>query len=112
MPAFDGRGPGGAGPMTGRGFGFCGGPDALNAPMVRGARRAPGYGRGNRCGNGLGRGAGWFSVGYGSSAPIGDFHASLEQKRAFLEMELKRTEALLKMDDRNENPLSGEKIEK
>ena len=45
MPAFDGTGPGGMGPMTGRGMGPCGG--------------GYGYGRG------LGRGFGW---GYG---PVG-----------------------------------------
>ena len=47
MPMQDGSGPLGAGPMTGRGFGPCGG----------GYRRVGGYGRGfRRAGYGYGRG--------------------------------------------------------
>ena len=44
MPGFDGTGPGGMGPRTGRGLGFCGG--------------GYGYGRGMG-GRGFGRGFGW-----------------------------------------------------
>ncbi|NLA38423.1 MAG: DUF5320 family protein [Methanomicrobiales archaeon] len=59
MPGFDGTGPGGRGPMTGGGFGYC-------SPAVRGrwppmwGRRIPypgpvyGLGRG-----GMPRGGGW-----------------------------------------------------
>jgi len=56
MPVFDGTGPGGIGPMTGRGMGPCGGGYGYG----RG-----GYGRGMGYGRGLGRGFGW---GYG---PVG-----------------------------------------
>ncbi len=66
MPRGDGRGPTGAGPMTGRGAGFCSGsgaPGFLNrAASFFGGRNAGGRGRG--CGrngffgrgNGFGRG--------------------------------------------------------
>lgn len=47
MPRFDGTGPAGAGPMTGRGLGSCG--------------AGYGYGRGlgRGFGRGIGRGMGW-----------------------------------------------------
>lgn len=47
MPGYDGTGPNGQGPMTGRGMGYCTG-----APGA-------GYGRG------FGRGFGWFGRGFG-----------------------------------------------
>jgi hypothetical protein len=50
MPGFDGTGPAGMGPMTGRGAGYCGGNDAVDW-------RIPGRGRG--FGPGWGRGGGW-----------------------------------------------------
>lgn len=57
MPAGDRTGPGGMGPMTGRGMGYCGGYDAPGW-----ASRGPGqrlYGRGGRSGGpGFGRGGG------------------------------------------------------
>ena len=47
MPRFDGTGPGGMGPMMGRGRGFCaipmGGP-SYNRPSFLSRRRGAGYG--------------------------------------------------------------------
>ncbi len=49
MPRFDGTGPGGAGPMTGRGMGYC------NPAGTRGQGRGW-FGRGWGTGGGFGRG--------------------------------------------------------
>lgn len=112
MPNFNGTGPEGAGPMTGRGCGFCGGGATMmgspngrgngmgNGPsrgMGRGMGRGngPGCGFGAGYGRGLGRGAGWFSVGYDRMTAGTDMNNALEQKRDFLLAELARTEALL-----------------
>ncbi len=54
MPAGDGTGPMGQGPMTGRGFGYCAGSDVPGA-----AYGAPGWGRGFGRGRGWGRRRGW-----------------------------------------------------
>ena len=57
MPFGDRTGPAGAGPMTGRGMGFCSGtnvPGAFRGGRMRGGFQ-PGYGRGMA----MGRGAGW-----------------------------------------------------
>jgi hypothetical protein len=57
MPAGDGTGPMGMGPMTGRAAGFCGGYDAPGwANPVPGRGYGLGWGRGGAWG---GRGAGW-----------------------------------------------------
>ena len=53
MPAFDGTGPQGQGPMTGRGFGPCGRGNRFGMGM--------GFGRGRGYGRGLGRYFGWNS---------------------------------------------------
>lgn len=79
MPGFDGRGPMGAGPMTGGGRGFCN-PARNNAGFAGGSRpgRAAGFGRGlglrRGCGFGFGRGAG-FVRGLGPAAyyPTGGY---------------------------------------
>ncbi len=58
MPAGDGTGPSGMGPMTGRGAGYCAGYDApgyANPAPGRGLGMAWGGGRGA----GWGRGVGW-----------------------------------------------------
>ncbi len=52
MPGFDGTGPWGEGPMTGRSLGVCAG-----GPYVAGYGRGPGFGGGR--GFGRGRGPGW-----------------------------------------------------
>jgi hypothetical protein len=51
MPGFDRTGPMGAGPMTGGGFGRCGGQAGIG--------RGGGYGLGRGFGGGYGRGAGF-----------------------------------------------------
>ncbi len=55
MPGFDGTGPGGMGPMTGGGRGFCNPAGAGGSLFGRGLGR--GFGRGR--GFGFGRGFGW-----------------------------------------------------
>ncbi len=60
MPAYNGMGPQGAGPMTGWGRGYC------ITYLNQGAGFVPGYGRGGRCRAGLGSpgspgGRGWRS---------------------------------------------------
>jgi hypothetical protein len=64
MPFGDGTGPAGAGPMTGRGVGFCAGfnaPGSMNGGGGRGkrffggGRGGSGFGRGFRAYNGIGR---------------------------------------------------------
>jgi hypothetical protein len=51
MPAGDGTGPAGMGPMTGWGMGYCGGYDAPGWAY-------PGFGRGRGYGGRMGRGGG------------------------------------------------------
>lgn len=63
MPAGDGTGPMGRGPMTGRGAGFCAGygvPGSMNSIPGRGF--GMGFGRG--CGMGRGGGRGWRNMFY------------------------------------------------
>ena len=75
MPGFDGSGPGGYGPGTGRGMGPCG----------RGLAMRRGFGRG--FGRGRGFGAGIFGN-YAEHEPL-----SKEAQKQLLEAELKRIEA-------------------
>jgi hypothetical protein len=56
MPAGDGRGPNGMGPMSGRGMGYCAG---NTAPGYTTARGGGGFGPGR------GRGRGWSNAGFG-----------------------------------------------
>ena len=61
MPAGDGTGPMGLGPMTGRGAGYCAGfamPGFMNPLPGRG------WGRGLGRGRGRGWGRGWFGMGW------------------------------------------------
>ncbi len=102
MPNFDGSGPEGAGAMTGRGLGPCGGIRALGPGYGRGRGYGPGrgmgYGRGRGFGSGWGRGPGWLAVGYGAGGEVAaaaDMKAALEERKTFLRAELARTEALL-----------------
>ena len=97
MPNCNGRGPEGTGPMTGKGLGLCGGAAVMSLRKGRGMGR----GNGSGCGfglvqnRGLGRGAGWFSIGYDDTTSGADLTGALQRKRAFLLAELGRTEALL-----------------
>ena len=85
MPAFNGTGPQGAGPMTGRGLGSCGGGQAYGRGIGRGLGR--GFGRGL----GFGRG---FGVGYhqptkveetaNTKAYISDLEAELQDAQGYL----------------------------
>lgn len=60
MPAGDGTGPMGMGPMTGRGAGYCAGYDAPGwAGPVPGRGFGMGWGRGGAWGGRGGRGGGW-----------------------------------------------------
>ena len=69
MPRGDGTGPGGFGPMTGRGAGYCAGFDAPgfanNVPAGRGMAKGRGFAF-YRKGTGLGRARG-FGFGYRSN---------------------------------------------
>ena len=71
MPAGNGTGPAGMGPMTGRGAGFCAGynsPGYMNSYGGRYFNRGYGLGRGRGFGRGrgMGFGRGW---GYGNYQP-------------------------------------------
>ena len=114
MPNYNGRGPEGVGPMTGRGLGLCGGVTAMGPRYGRGMGRGyrPGYGLGPGYGRGLGRGAGWFAVGYNDAAVGADLNNALEQKRAFLLAELARTEALLGGKSASEAAQANKEAEK
>ena len=98
MPGFNGTGPNGAGPMTGRGMGSCAG----NNVDARGfgAGRGLGLGAGRGMGRGLGRGAGRRGCGYASAGfrfggwpayePTEDQKKEiLNNQASFLENELK-----------------------
>jgi len=95
MPRGDGRGPAGAGPMTGRGAGFCTGngvPGFLNrAASFFGGRNAAGRGRG--CGRGgfYGRGnvfgSGYQAFNQENFEELNDVRY-LKSREEFLEREL------------------------
>jgi hypothetical protein len=66
MPAGDGTGPSGMGPMTGRGGGYCAGYDLPGyANPVPGRGFGMGWGRGG----GWGRGRGWRNQYYATGVP-------------------------------------------
>lgn len=102
MANFDGGGPEGAGAMTGRGVGPCGGARAMSHGYGRGRGFGPGrgmgYGRGRGFGPGMRGGSGWLAVGYGSGgglAAAANMKDVLEARKTFLRAELARTESLL-----------------
>ena len=118
MPNYNGRGPEGAGPMTGRGLGLCGGAAVMGPRYGRSMGNGMGRGYGPGCGfrsgygRGLGRGAGWFAVGYNDTAAGADMNNALEQKRAYLLAELGRTEALLGGKSASEAAQANKEAEK
>ena len=86
MPAGDGTGPAGMGPMTGRGAGYCGGYGASGyANLMPGRGFGMGWGRGGGWGRGRGRRnwyyatglPGWARFGYAPAwdAPYGPYGA-------------------------------------
>jgi len=78
MPAFDGSGPQGQGPMTGRGMGSCG--------RVRGMGRRFGFGFGRGIGRGLGR---FFGGGYAwSKQDLEDYKKALQEEIEEVDKEL------------------------
>ena len=66
MPGGDRTGPFGAGPMTGRGAGYCAG---YNMPGYANPYFAPGFGRGRGFGYGRGFGRGWRNRYYATGMP-------------------------------------------
>ncbi len=93
MPGFDGTGPGGMGPMTGGGRGFCNPAGTSRGWFGRGGGR--GFGRGQGWGFGLGRGFGrrswgptYYDAPYAAAPPMGNPYAppmSREQEVDFLQ---------------------------
>lgn len=70
MPAGDGTGPRGMGPMTGRGAGYCAGYGVPGyANPVPGYGFGMGRGRGGGWGGGWGRGRGWRNMYYATGLP-------------------------------------------
>ena len=85
MPALDGTGPAGAGPMTGRGMGPCG----------RGYGYGKGHGRGFGQGIGFGRRfMGWF--GWGNNYPQSSYQIDPKEEKAMLKDEIKAMQERLK----------------
>lgn len=88
MPGGNGTGPAGAGPMTGRGAGFCAGYVVPGYANPVGGRGCGGYGIGYGRGGGRGRGgwgrgnwihatgAGWQGAAQGFAAPNSDSYAA------------------------------------
>jgi hypothetical protein len=66
MPAGDGTGPRGMGPMTGRGAGYCAG---YGAPGYANPMPGRGFGLGWGRGGGWGRGRGWRHMYYATGLP-------------------------------------------
>ena len=106
MPAFDGTGPSGAGPMTGGARGFC-------APAGAGYR--PAYGRGYGYGRGFGRGGGFrrgFGPGYGRSQWYGPANGAPYPMDPAQEMNMLKAEADAMKSDLDEINRRIEGLEK
>jgi hypothetical protein len=87
MPRGDRTGPMGAGPMTGRGAGYCAGnaaPGFAGGGGGAGRGRGMGFGRGFGRGGGFGRGAGWAApfAGYAGTGPTPDQELSALKQQA------------------------------
>ncbi len=119
MPGGDRRGPFGAGPMTGRGAGYCGGYDRPGWANPVGGRlglgRGGGWGRGAGFGWGHGGGFGWgrgFGRGRGAWAWGGGWSpwapAAPVDEREALEREAQAMERGLEAIRRRLNELEGE----
>lgn len=87
MPARDGSGPMGQGPMTGRAMGYCAGNRTYGRQFTFG--RGAGFGRGMACGRGMGLRMGYGRY-YNDLGPLGyksDKDFLVEQKE-FLKQRL------------------------
>ncbi len=108
MPGGDRRGPFGAGPMTGRGAGYCGGYDRPGWANPAGGRmglgRGFGWGHGGGWGRGFGRGrGGWGGAwGWGPWAPAApvDEREALQREAEALERGLDAVRRRLEELDR------------
>ena len=91
MPAGDGTGPAGMGPMTGRAAGFCAG---YPAPGFRGAGRGfGGRGGGRGFGRGFGRGWGRWAMPYSGYAPYSSPPASYTAPTREQELEILKSQS-------------------
>ncbi len=100
MPNFNGRGPQGGGPMTGRGLGPCGGGAAWG--YSHGCGRGRGMGRGFGTGASFGPRLGWFPAGYGpaeAALRTEGLREALERRASYLKAELAMTEEMLKTSE-------------
>jgi hypothetical protein len=73
MPAGDGTGPAGLGPMTGRAAGYCAGfpvPGYMNPLPGRGWGMGRGWGRGGGWGRGRGWRHGYYAMGFPGVRPV------------------------------------------
>lgn len=84
MSARNGAGPQGAGPLTGRGMGFCIDKSAANFSGEQSFNRGFGQGRGR----GLGRGFGFRAQQAWNNMPISNNKEMLQQQVVLLEQEL------------------------
>lgn len=117
MPGGDGTGPLGAGPMTGRGAGFCAG---FNIPGYANPAPGPGFwgrGRGFRRGGG-GRGwrhcfwatglPGWMRVGWGSMPYTAE--PTPEAERRFLDGQAQALRSQLDAIEKRLEELKSDKV--
>ncbi len=84
MPARNGTGPQGVGPLTGRGMGFCVDKNTANSPGGQFFNGGFGQGRGR----GLGRGFGFRAQQAWNNTPISNNKEMLQQQAVLLEQEL------------------------
>ena len=120
MPRGDGTGPGGLGPMTARGAGYCAGYSVAGYMNPSGGRLGLGFGYGRGFGRGMGRGYGrayWPVNSYPVSPPPvayggGFYQAPIEPKQE-MEMLAEDAKALKgQLDSINKRITELEKSEK
>ncbi len=99
MPGFDGTGPMGGGPMTGRGMGFCAGRQPAGARRFAGRGRGFGFGRGWGGGFGWGRGFGWGAMPAQAGVDANVETAELAGMVADMRARLEQLESLLARRD-------------
>lgn len=104
MPRGDGTGPAGAGPMTGRGAGFCAGSEMPGFARRWGA--GPGFngvrGRGGRTFQGAGRpGFSYWCRTYDTAADDADEKALLKRRAGILEEQLEQVNRRLSLLERD-----------